>query len=69
MRNQAAFAASSLYGPTNPKALEGGLIPAGVVQWLPSASQNLSQQIVTDQRWYASPEAEAALQRFTRFRQ
>ena len=68
-KNQAAFAESSLYGPTNPKAFEGGLIPAAAMQWLPSAPQNLPKQTWADQRWYASAEAEAATQRFARFLQ
>ncbi|MFT4268724.1 MAG: extracellular solute-binding protein [Xenophilus sp.] len=66
---QAAFAAASLYGPTNLKAYEGGLIPAETMAWLPSAPQNLSRQIWADPRWYASAEAEAVYQRFVKFLQ
>jgi putative spermidine/putrescine transport system substrate-binding protein len=68
-KNQAAFAAASLYGPTNLKAFEGGIIPAASMEWLPSAPQNLPKQVWADQKWYASPEAEAAYQRFAKFLQ
>ena len=69
VKNQAAFAIASAYGPTNLKAFENNLIPAAAMEWLPSAPQNLPRQIWADQRWYASPEAEAAMQRFAKFLQ
>lgn len=68
-KNQAAFAAASLYGPTNLKAFEGGAIPAASMEWLPSAPQNLPRQVWADQRWYAAPETEAVFQRFAKFLQ
>ncbi|MGE0806678.1 MAG: ABC transporter substrate-binding protein [Burkholderiaceae bacterium] len=68
-KNQAAFAIASLYGPTNLKAFDGGAIPEATMQWLPSSPQNLPKQVWADQRWYASPEAEAAYQRFAKFLQ
>jgi putative spermidine/putrescine transport system substrate-binding protein len=67
--NQAAFAVASAYGPTNLKAFDTKSIPASAMEWLPSAPQNLPQQIWADQRWYASPEAEAAMARFSKFLQ
>jgi putative spermidine/putrescine transport system substrate-binding protein len=68
-KNQAAFALRVGYGPVNPKAFdEPGMTPAEVA-WLPSAKQNLAQELVADPTWYASKEADAAYQRFGKFLQ
>jgi len=67
--NQAAFSIATLYGPANLKAYEVNRIPAETLAWLPSSPQNLPKQIWANQQWYASPEAEAAYQRFAKFLQ
>ena len=67
--NQARFAQASGYGPTNPRAFDAGILKPEEITWLPTAPQNIHQQIVADQSWYASPEAEAAYVRFAKLLQ
>ncbi|MBN9408466.1 MAG: extracellular solute-binding protein [Burkholderiales bacterium] len=68
-KNQAAFAKGSGFGPVNLKVFEQKLIDDKLMAWLPTAPQNIGKQLWADQKWYASPESEAAMQRFVKFLQ
>jgi putative spermidine/putrescine transport system substrate-binding protein len=67
-KNQANFSMKVKYGAANPKAYTIGVITPEVMNWLSSAPQNLDKQILADPKWYASPEADAAYQRFAKFK-
>jgi len=67
--NQANFANIVKYGPANLKSYQISAIKPEVNAWLPTAPQNLANQIIVDDKWYASPEADAAYQRFAKFKQ
>lgn len=68
-KNQADFAAAIGYGPVNLKAYDTGILKPEQVAWLPTAPANIGRQIVADQTWYASREAEEANLRFSKFLQ
>jgi len=63
---QARFAAGTKYGPVNAKAFEAGILKPAEVDWLPTAPKNLDKQIFVDPKWYVSPEATAAFERYTK---
>lgn len=65
--NQANFAVKSGYGPANPKAFDTGIISPEQMAWMPTAPQNLPLQVLVDPTWYASAEATAAYERFSKF--
>lgn len=67
--NQAAFARGAGFGPVNLKVYEQKLLDAKLLPWLPTAPQNIGKQLWADQVWYASPQSEAAMQRFVKFLQ
>ena len=64
-KNQATAASLIDYGPVNPKAYETGIIPAERLKRLPSAPENLKQQIMLDADWYATDAADKAFARWT----
>ncbi len=68
-KNQAAFAKASGFGPVNLSVYEQNLIEPELMQWMPTAPQNIGKQLWADQTWYASPAADATMQRFVRFLQ
>lgn len=68
-RNQANFAAAIGYGPVNLKAYDTGILKPEQLAWLPTAPANLDKQVMVDQTWYASREAEEAYIRFSKFLQ
>lgn len=68
-KNQANFAKQVKYGPGNPKAFDLGIITPDVMQWLPTAPQHFAGQVLVDPKWYASQEADAAYQRFAKWKQ
>jgi putative spermidine/putrescine transport system substrate-binding protein len=68
-KNQAQFAKLVKYGPAVPKAFELGIITPDIMQWIPTAPQNIANQVLVDPQWYASPEADAVYQRFAKFKQ
>ncbi|WP_376100985.1 ABC transporter substrate-binding protein (plasmid) [Roseomonas sp. CCTCC AB2023176] len=68
-RNQANFANRIGFGPINPRAFDTGIIRRDSIPWLPTAPDNVGLQLRVDQGWYASAEADAAYQRFSRFLQ
>jgi putative spermidine/putrescine transport system substrate-binding protein len=67
-KNQAAYSMKVKYGAANPKAYEIGVITPDVLAWLSTAPQNFDKAIIADPKWYASPEADAAYQRFAKFK-
>jgi putative spermidine/putrescine transport system substrate-binding protein len=63
---QQATAASLIdYGPVNPKAYDTGIIPAERLKRMPSAPENLKQQVMLDPSWYATEDANKAFARWT----
>lgn len=68
-KNQAAFSKGSGFGPVNLKVFEQKLLDEKLMSWLPTAPQNIGKQLWADQKWYASPESEAAMQRFMKYLQ
>jgi len=68
-KNQAVFATMIGYGPVNLKAFDTGILKEKDLAWLPTSPQNLPKQVWADQTWYASPEAEAAYLRYSKFLQ
>lgn len=64
-KNQATAASLIDYGPVNPKAYETGIIPPERLKRLPSAPENLKQQIMLDPAWYATDSADKAFARWT----
>lgn len=64
-KNQATAASLIDYGPVNPKAYETGIIPAERLKRLPSAPENLKQQVRLDPSWYATEDADKAFARWT----
>ena len=64
-KNQATAASLIDYGPVNPKAYDTGIIPAERLKRLPSAPENLKQQVMLDPKWYATDDADKAFARWT----
>jgi putative spermidine/putrescine transport system substrate-binding protein len=64
-KNQATAASLIDYGPVNPKAYETGIIPQERLRRLPSAPDNLAQQVKLDPKWYATDDADKAFARWT----
>jgi putative spermidine/putrescine transport system substrate-binding protein len=64
-RQQATAASLIDYGPVNPKAYDTGIIPAERLKRLPSAPENLKQQVMLDPAWYATDDATKAFARWT----
>jgi len=67
--NQGRFTAMTGYGSVNPKAFESTSLKGKDLSWFPTAPQNVDKQIWADPTWYASPEADAAYLRFSKFLQ
>lgn len=67
--NQARYATIIGFGPANPAAFKTAALTGGAVTWLPTAPQNIARQLPADQTWYASRDADAAYQRFSRMLQ
>lgn len=65
--NGAEFTQHIPYGPVNPNAYEGGMIPPETLERLPSAPKNLKVQFFMDPDWWSSPDGEAAEARWTSF--
>lgn len=55
------------YGPGNPAAFDTGKIPAERAAQLPSSPENAARQTLISDEWWASPEGEAAEQRWLKF--
>ncbi len=66
-KNQAKYSTLIAYGPVNPKAFDESILTAEQKAWLPTAPEHVKLQMYADQTWYASPAADAAYQRFSRF--
>jgi putative spermidine/putrescine transport system substrate-binding protein len=64
-KNQATAASLIDYGPVNPKAYDTGIIPAERLKRLPSAPENLKQQVMLEPKWYATDDADKAFARWT----
>jgi putative spermidine/putrescine transport system substrate-binding protein len=65
--NQAHLPLYIDYGPINPKAFDLGVIPADVMEKLPTSPKNYSVQAVLSPEWWATPEGVKAEQRWLNF--